>query len=117
MHVYPHTPRLCFLMVQAIERMRGEVAEEYPDKTINVEFMSLDLASLQSVKKFIEDYKQKERSLHLLINNAGLGIIGQSGVRKSICMHVCMPGLYLFTCVYSYLCVHVCVYTFENISI
>ena len=104
-------------MVQAMERMRGEVAEEHPDRTINVEFMSLDLASLQSVKKFIEDYKQKERSLHLLINNAGLGIIGQSGVRKSICMHVCMPGLHLFTCVYSYLCVHVCVYTFENISI
>ena len=80
------------IMVQAIERMRVEVAEEHPDKTINVEFMSLDLASLQSVKKFIEDYKQKELPLHLLINNAGLGLLGQSGVRKSIC-------LYVFTCV------------------
>ena len=67
---YPHTPRLCFLIVQAIERMRVEVAEEHPDKTINVEFMSLDLASLQTVKKFIEDYKQKESSLHFLVNNA-----------------------------------------------
>ena len=63
------------VMVQAIERMRGEVAEEHPDKTINVEFMSLDLASLQSVKKFIEDYKRKESSLHLLINNAGIAIV------------------------------------------
>ena len=70
--------------------MRGEVAEEHPDKTINVEFMSLDLASLQSVKKFIEDYKQKESSLHLLINNAGLGLVGQSDIRKyiSVCMFV-----------------------------
>ena len=80
------------ILVQAIERMRVEVAEEHPDKTINVEFMSLDLASLQSVKKFIEDYKQKERSLHLLINNAGLGLLGQSDIRKYIC-------LYVFTCV------------------
>ena len=83
-------------MVQAIERMRGEVAEEHPDKTINVEFMSLDLASLQSVRKFIEDYKQKELPLHLLINNAGMGLLGQSGVRKSI--YVCMYSwLYMFT--------------------
>ena len=108
-------------MVQAIERMRAEVAEEHPDKTINVEFMSLDLASLQSVKKFIEDYKQKERSLHLLINNAGLGLVGQSDIRKYICLYVCMSGLYMFsnTCVYSYLCVHECVYTYtlKNISI
>ena len=98
-------------MVQAIERMRGEVAEEHPDKTINVEFMSLDLASLLSVKKFIEDYKQKERSLHLLINNAGLGLLGQSGVRKSICMYVRISRLDIIYYAYSYLCVHVCVYT------
>ena len=102
MHVYPHIPRLHFLMVQAIERMRGEVAGEHPDKTINVEFMSLDLASLQSVKKFIEDYKQKERSLHLLINNAGLGLIGQSGVRKSVCM-------YIWVILYSHMHIVICV--------
>ena len=58
--------------------MRCEVAEEHTDKTNNVEFMSLDLGSLQSVKKFIEDYKQKGLPLHLLINNAGLGFMGQS---------------------------------------
>ena len=63
------------VMVQAIERMRGEVAEEHPDKTINVEFMSLDLASLQSVKKFTEDYKHRELPLHLLINNAGIAAV------------------------------------------
>ena len=61
--------------------MRGEVSQEQPDKTINVEFMSLDLSSLQSVKKFIEDYKQKGLLLHLLINNAGLGLIGQTDIR------------------------------------
>ena len=112
MHVYSHTPMLCFLMVQAIERMRGEVAEEHPDRTINVEFMSLDLASLQSVRKFIEDYKQKELPLHLLINNAGMGLLGHPGVRKSVCMYV-----FLVIYVHINVCVHVCVYILENISI
>ena len=55
--------------------MCGEVSQEHPDKTINVEFMSLDLSSLQSVKKFIEDYKQKGLPLHLLINNAGIAAV------------------------------------------
>ena len=81
-------------MVQAIERMRGEVAEEHPDKTINVEFMSLDLAYLQSVKKFTEDYKQKELPLHLLINNAGIAAVpyGKSisyASQCSNCLMVC----------------------------
>ena len=61
--------------------MRGEVSQEHPDKTINVEFMSLDLSSLQSVKKFIEDFKQKGLPLHLLINNAGLSLWGHSDIR------------------------------------
>ena len=55
--------------------MHGEVSQEHPDKTINVEFMSLDLSSLQSAKKFIENYKQKGLPLHLLINNAGIAIV------------------------------------------
>ena len=103
-------------MVQAIERMCGEVAEEHPDRTINVEFMSLDLASLQSVKTFIEDDKQKELPLHLLINNAGLGLVGQSGVRTYIRLYVCMSGL---LCQYMHIviCVYMCVYTLENIFI
>ena len=57
---------------QAITRMTEEVSQEHPDKSITVEFMSLDLASLQSVKRFTEEYKQKGLPLHLLINNAGI---------------------------------------------
>ena len=67
--------------------MRGEVSQEHPDKTINVEFMSLDLSSLQSVKKFIEDYKQKGLPLHLLINNAGIAIVTEG---KDECTYVRM---------------------------
>ena len=57
---------------QAITRMTEEVSREQPDKSITMEFMSLDLASLQSVKRFTEEYKQKGLPLHLLINNAGI---------------------------------------------
>ena len=60
---------------QAITRMTEEVSQEHPDKTITVEFMSLDLASLQSVKRFTEEYKQKGLPLHLLINNAAIGFV------------------------------------------
>ena len=35
--------------------MTEEVSQEHPDKSITVEFMSLDLASLQSLKRFTED--------------------------------------------------------------
>ena len=52
--------------------MTEEVSREHPDKSVSVEFMPLDLASLQSVKKFTEEYKQKDLPLHLLINNAGI---------------------------------------------
>jgi NAD(P)-dependent dehydrogenase (short-subunit alcohol dehydrogenase family) len=37
-----------------------------------IEFRSLDLASLQSVKSFVADYLALRRELHLLINNAGI---------------------------------------------
>jgi NAD(P)-dependent dehydrogenase (short-subunit alcohol dehydrogenase family) len=37
-----------------------------------IEFRSLDLSSLQSVKKFVADFLTLRRELHLLINNAGI---------------------------------------------
>jgi NAD(P)-dependent dehydrogenase (short-subunit alcohol dehydrogenase family) len=36
-----------------------------------VEFLQLDLASLESVEKFAEAFKAKFDNLHLLVNNAG----------------------------------------------
>ena len=61
--------------LQAITRMTEEVSWEHPGKSISVEFMPLDLASLQSVKRFTEDYKQKGLPLHILINNAGIASV------------------------------------------
>ena len=43
-----------------------------PEKSINVEFMKLDLSSFQSTKEFAVAFKEKNIPLHILINNAGI---------------------------------------------
>eukprot|EP00057_Strongylocentrotus_purpuratus_P008036 XP_011662510.1 PREDICTED: retinol dehydrogenase 12 [Strongylocentrotus purpuratus] len=67
---------------EAIEQMKKEHAEEKADPKkqrvqikvddINVEFMALDLGSLQSTMTFIEAYKSKGLPLHVLVCNAGI---------------------------------------------
>ena len=44
------------------------------NKNVNVKLMLLDLASLKSVKKFAEEFRQNYDRLDLLINNAGVMI-------------------------------------------
>ncbi|XP_078000562.1 retinol dehydrogenase 12-like [Glandiceps talaboti] len=39
---------------------------------LDLEFMKLDLSSLQSVKNFIEEFRSKHSALHVLICNAGI---------------------------------------------
>ena len=46
-------------------------------KEVNVEFMKLDLASLESTKNFMETFKQKNLPLHILVCNAGIGFAQQ----------------------------------------
>ena len=52
--------------------MRQEVSQSHPDKTINVEFMKLDLSSFKSTKDFAVAFKDKNLPLDILINNAGI---------------------------------------------
>ena len=57
---------------------RGEaVARMIKAKTKNQDVFSyeLNLASLSSIKNFVEDFNNKESSLHVLINNAGTNTI------------------------------------------
>ena len=44
-------------------------------KEMNVELMILDLGSLESTKNFIENFKQKNLPLHILICNAGIFMV------------------------------------------
>lgn len=65
--------------MKAIRGMDAEFQEEkrqnstniIRDDHLNVEFMQLDLASLESTMKFIETFKAKYNRLNLLICNAG----------------------------------------------
>ena len=52
--------------------MRQEASQIEPGKTIEVEFMKLDLSSFKSVKGFTVAFKEKNIPLHILINNAGI---------------------------------------------
>ncbi len=50
-----------------------ELKQEIGEKTGNtsVELISCHLDSLESIRQFAEEYKQKHDTLHLLVNNAG----------------------------------------------
>ena len=57
------------------DQHKGEaVARMIRSKTKNPDVFSyqLDLASLSSIKSFVEDFNNRESSLHVLINNAGM---------------------------------------------
>ena len=49
-------------------------------KEAKLEFMKLDLGSLESTKNFIANFKQKNLPLHILICNAGIGLAQQGSV-------------------------------------
>lgn len=67
--------------LHAITRMEADFEQEKQKGTsgltsgeLSVEFMELDLSSLKSTQKFIEEFKASGKPLHVLICNAGLGM-------------------------------------------
>jgi WW domain-containing oxidoreductase len=50
--------------------MKREINEKFPDKSLIIEPMPLDLASFKSTKDFTVAFKEKQLPLHILINNA-----------------------------------------------
>ncbi|XP_064396433.1 retinol dehydrogenase 12-like [Halichondria panicea] len=59
------------------ERATAAVAciKESSEKNLKVEFMRLDLGSIQSTKDFVRAFKENNLPLHILINNAGIAWI------------------------------------------
>ncbi|HCC71518.1 MAG TPA: short-chain dehydrogenase [Bacteroidales bacterium] len=55
---------------QKAEKATGKILRRF--NKADLEFMHLDLSSLDSVKKFAEEYKAKYKKLDVLINNAGV---------------------------------------------
>ena len=61
--------------MQAIGQMKEELGKQYPDKSINLEWMLLDLGSFRSTKDFTVAFKERNLPLHVLINNAGVATV------------------------------------------
>ncbi|XP_047659335.1 dehydrogenase/reductase SDR family member on chromosome X isoform X1 [Tachysurus fulvidraco] len=52
-----------------------------------VEFMCLDLASLQSVRQFVQRFKAKGLPLHILVNNAGVMLVPERKTEDGFELH------------------------------
>ena len=52
--------------------MKEEIENQFPDKSIKLEWMILDLGSFRSTKDFTVAFKERNLPLHVLINNAGV---------------------------------------------
>ncbi|XP_067866504.1 dehydrogenase/reductase SDR family member 13-like [Heterodontus francisci] len=63
----------------------------------NVIFMQLDLASLKSVRAFAETFLKSEPQLHVLINNAGIGVGGKTADGFNMAWGVNHLGHFLLT--------------------
>ena len=48
---------------------------ESSGKQLSVEYMFLDLGSLQATKEFAAAFKERHLPLHILVNNAGIAFV------------------------------------------
>nr|XP_020491332.1 dehydrogenase/reductase SDR family member on chromosome X-like [Labrus bergylta] len=62
-----------------------KICEEY--KEAKVEFMKLDLASLQSVHQFVQRFKEQDLQLNILVNNAGVMLVPEGHTEDGFELH------------------------------
>jgi NAD(P)-dependent dehydrogenase (short-subunit alcohol dehydrogenase family) len=92
-----------------------EAVKEIMAKTGNqlIEYLQLDLLSLASVTKFIEEFKAKNLPIHVLLNNAGImanpftlsedGIESQFATNHASSLFHCVFFMLHFRCIIFYL--------------
>ncbi|XP_068146408.1 retinol dehydrogenase 12 isoform X1 [Drosophila tropicalis] len=68
------------------ERSRNEIVEETNNPNIYVRVC--DLASLDSIRKFVDGFKREQSHLHLLINNAGVFWAPRQHTKDGFEMHL-----------------------------
>ncbi|KAK3828951.1 MAG: hypothetical protein J3Q66DRAFT_323951 [Benniella sp.] len=83
----------------AIERMERELAETAPAIYPKLDFLYLDLADLRTVAHSAGEFLSKKLPLHILVNNAGLGLSNPKLTRDGIelVFAVNHMGHFLFT--------------------
>ena len=55
--------------------MKEEIEKQFPDKSVTIEYMILDLGSFRSTKDFTVAFKERNLPLHVLINNGGISLL------------------------------------------
>ena len=55
--------------------MKEEIEKKFPDKSVTIEYMILDLGSFRSTKDFTVAFKERNLPLHVLINNGGISLM------------------------------------------
>ncbi|XP_033055136.1 dehydrogenase/reductase SDR family member on chromosome X isoform X3 [Trachypithecus francoisi] len=66
-----------------------QVVSKIKEETLNnkVEFLYCDLASMMSIRQFVQKFKMKKIPLHVLINNAGVMMVPQRKTRDGFEEH------------------------------
>ena len=62
--------------------MKAEIEKQFPDKSVTIEWMILDLGSFRSTKDFAVAFKERNLPLHVLINNAGVAMLLNAPLSK-----------------------------------
>ena len=64
--------------MEKAERAKEEIIKETGNE--NILFMELDTSSLDSVRRFVDDFKKFDTKVYGLINNAGISPMGHDGL-------------------------------------
>ncbi|XP_016145667.1 dehydrogenase/reductase SDR family member on chromosome X-like isoform X4 [Sinocyclocheilus grahami] len=78
------------VVIAGNEEQKGLAAVKKIREELNqgkVEFMYLDLASLTSVRQFVQRYKAKGLPLHVLVNNAGVMLVPERRTENGFELH------------------------------
>lgn len=88
------------IVILCRDKERGELAQkEIIDLTENknVDLFICDLASFESIRRFVSEFKKKYQDLHILINNAGImkkrGTVSTDGFEINLAVNHLAPFL------------------------
>ncbi|XP_073083805.1 polyprenol dehydrogenase [Manis javanica] len=72
------------------DRKAEEAVRKIKEETLNekVEFLYCDLASMMSIRQFVQNFKMKKIPLHVLVNNAGVMMVPQRKTKDGFEEHL-----------------------------